>query len=1088
MSILQETYKLCPIADLDQDNPKLVPLPRKVAEELVVLAVLAPLMTVDLSAKFDGRLYATDASDVKGAVVSRHVFPEVQRALWRTGRKKGGYVRMLTRFEALIQKLDPAREAEAAQEPRVESVDRPMAYRFYFVEICGGAGKISAAMTRLGWSCGPVLDLEASPHYDLSSLRLLQWLYGLLEEGRLDSFIVEPPCTTFSPAQHPASRSYAEPRGFEPTDPKTHRGTTLALRALSLVKLGALLKVPSLLEQPRKSKIRKLSKWIYLLQVSLAYEEWLASCMYGSPHKKEFVFLAAAIDIRPIHMKCSGDYSHIPIQGSYTKPSATYTDELASALAACFDKALAQKFRTEQVFKVKSQGLETPLCNDMLVSGDWQVERSWRWKKPGHINVREVVVASRLLHDLASKSPKTRPVIVMDSNVGLSSLVKGRSPSYGLQRVLRRVGAASVAGSLYPAYHFGPTRMIPADHPTRDHDIPPPCKSFLRSTDTLEYCLSLAKVQGLARHSANWIRLFLMLLGRQLPWLSTEDSWRYAHYTYKHYPFVRAVKPLASMDFDATKGFAGEGPLPAFGPGLWIFLDFKACSLMGFGLWILWISVACCVRVLGCGFSFLARLTLFDPAGLTGLWTSLRRLPYVTLRRSLSACLSVCVRPLQGPRAVETLWQLAVGLSALVTALCGLSVACRPCFWILCLVGLSWTQQDTRISFLGGFWGVRFCLVCSLVIYPAGGVSHGKLCPRDAADRLRAQQRLPADLPAGRPVLGQTQKQRDKLLAAFGGWLREEGFELDMLLGVGSPDIETINILLERYGQALFRAGRPYGHYSETINGVVGKRPTLRRQLQQAWDLAFSWLRQEPPVHHVALPWQALLSLLSTSLSWGWLRVAGVLALSWGGIARIGEVFASLRRNLILPADVGFTTSFVLLEIMEPKTRFRAARHQVAKVDQCQLVELVSIAFRDLKPEQKLWPFSPQTMRARFKKLLEATGLADIPADLQRGLDRGSLRAGGATWLLMESEDSELTRRRGRWVTNKVIEVYVQETSAIQFLPRLPIQIRERILAGATLFPWCLSLATQLASADVPEKIWYIVFRKEAAELDVSTG
>ena len=51
-----------------------------------------------------------------------------------------------------------------------------------------------------------------------------------------DSFMVEPPCTTFSPAQYPPSRSYACPRGFNPKDPKTLTGTTLALRALTLMK------------------------------------------------------------------------------------------------------------------------------------------------------------------------------------------------------------------------------------------------------------------------------------------------------------------------------------------------------------------------------------------------------------------------------------------------------------------------------------------------------------------------------------------------------------------------------------------------------------------------------------------------------------------------------------------------------------------------------------------------------------------------------------------------------------------------------------------------------------------------------------
>ena len=55
------------------------------------------------------------------------------------------------------------------------------------------------------------------------------------------------------------------------------------------------------------------------------------------------------------------------------------------------------------------------------------------------------------------------------------------------------------------------------------------------------------------------------------------------------------------------------------------------------------------------------------------------------------------------------------------------------------------------------------------------------------------------------------------------------------------------------FGRELHRNGRPYNHYAETINAVSALRPSLRRVLQGAWDLAFTWLREEPPTHHVAI-------------------------------------------------------------------------------------------------------------------------------------------------------------------------------------------------------------------------------------------
>lgn len=188
-------------------------------------------------------------------------------------------------------------------------------FRYHFIEVCGGAGKISGRLADRGWVVGPVIDLDRSPHFDFAHLRVLSWLFYLIEAGLLDSFMVEPPCTTFSPAQHPASRGYDCPRGYDPLEQKTLLGTTLALRALSLMALAADLCVPGLLEQPRRSKMRSLAEWASLLVRGVAYEVWLASCQYGSPHKKEFVFLLTSMDGRSLHRKCSRDHEHIPIQG-----------------------------------------------------------------------------------------------------------------------------------------------------------------------------------------------------------------------------------------------------------------------------------------------------------------------------------------------------------------------------------------------------------------------------------------------------------------------------------------------------------------------------------------------------------------------------------------------------------------------------------------------------------------------------------------------------------------------------------------------------------------------------------------------------
>ena len=865
-------------------------------------------------------------------------------------------------------------------------------------------------LAKRGWVCGPIIDLDKSPAYNLGTIEVISWLIHMIEEGLLDSLMVEPPCTTFSGAAHPCLRSYKNPRGFCPQHDRTLVGTTLALRALCLMYVAAISEVAALLEQPLRSKMAWLSEWRSLLQLGLCHEEKLASCMFGSPHMKEFRLLAANIETSNLSRRCDRSHEHIPIQGSWTKPSAVYTDALACEFAESFDRALVFKLRKEKLQDLKVAGLENPLMNDLLLSRRWRLKGAWRWKGSSHINVLEAATVGKLVRGLALEKPSQRFSLAVDSNVTLCAMCKGRSPSNALRPILRRIGACLVVGCLYPAMHFAPTRLNPSDPPSRGRDLDPPLRSFYEHLGFLA-SMDLLEKPGLRRFAANWWRLCFGILNGLGRWLGDQDAWRFSHWKARNFPIRYAIKgpsatesyleawhtspssaglnwisrpsPHSLRDFDSTLGFPGEGP-------------FVTLTLLGllFGLWNfgLWFLTG-----FSMDFSFLHRLKLRFPFG--------------------------------GYFGVSLLF--------------GFLVVCSP--------GARAMETGTKI-----------------------------LLPRDAADVKRSALRGSLELQSGRPVTGKTQEHRDKLLCAFGDWLEARSMKLsDITDPLGSMEVEQINQVVERFGRELFAAGRPYGHYSETINAITARRPKLKRVMQGAWDLAYTWLREEPPVHHVALPWQLLAAILAAAFAWGWTREAGVLALSWGGLT----VFAACRGDLLLPRDVHFTIHFALLQIKEPKTRYRGARHQVARVDQPQLLQVIDLAFEDLPKEEKLWPFSPQTMRLRFQKLLKAFELQG-PISGARGLDLGSLRAGGASWLLLCTEDASAVQRRGRWLTQKIMEIYVQEVSSIQFLQKLRLPVREKILLGVAVFPIVLGKAVELRRCKMHPSTWKVLLGPLASRKD----
>lgn len=106
---------------------------------------------------------------------------------------------------------------------------------------------------------------------------------------------------------------------------------------------------------------------------------------------------------------------------------------------------------------------------------------------------------------------------------------------------------------MYPAFRFAPTRMNPADAPTRDREV------FAHESLTVlagcneETQYVAARCKGLRRWAANWARLTLLLHTSLLPFLACHDL--------RKHPICPILQREWTLDFDSTVGYPGEGPL-----------------------------------------------------------------------------------------------------------------------------------------------------------------------------------------------------------------------------------------------------------------------------------------------------------------------------------------------------------------------------------------------------------------------------------------------------------------------------------------------------------------------------------------------
>ena len=371
---------------------------------------------------------------------------------------------------------------------------------------------------------------------------------------------------------------------------------------------------------------------------------------------------------------------------------------------------------------------------------------------------------------------------------------------------------------------------------------------------------------------------------------------------------------------------------------------------------------------------------------------------------------------------------------------------------------------DATLGFPGEGWGlfrVLALLSCAMAV----------VVPSTPAEHERARMRSPVLLVADRVVRPVTRSNREKLATAFDTWLSENHGVLlkDLLNGAGDVSEKVANFLVA-YGQALFRGGQPYYKYSETINAVAALEPSIRRSLTYAWDLAFAWLSEEPRCHHKAMPLGILLAVLSAALAWGWAAEAAVFSLAWTGLLRPGEVLSARRSDLILPRDSAPGTKHALLVIRNPKTRGRAARHQSARVDPADIIELLDAVFGNLPGHVSLWPQSSATLRRRLEQIQERLGLVEAGKPV---FDLSSFRSGGATWALSVTENSELVRRRGRWLSLRVMDIYLQEVVAITYLPSLEPHTRACIDSLAAEFSAILRRVIFFMARGIPRAAWF---------------
>ena len=218
---------------------------------------------------------------------------------------------------------------------------------------------------------------------------------------------------------------------------------------------------------------------------------------------------------------CRGGHQHVRLVGGLCTSASEYPpglcDELSDAILYArnvADEDMLDDYYDTTTSSNRAGAYERLYFNEVLESAEWKVLMQEACGSPGgrrtHINILEVRALLKTVAQRAARAFKTRQLYGMDSQVGLGALSKGRSPSQPLNEELRHGLPYIVGCHHYPGYMFAPTRLNPADCPTRLKELPRPraVPQFLVDAakgDVAEFDL-WAQLPLQTRSVSNWAR------------------------------------------------------------------------------------------------------------------------------------------------------------------------------------------------------------------------------------------------------------------------------------------------------------------------------------------------------------------------------------------------------------------------------------------------------------------------------------------------------------------------------------------------------------------------------------------------------
>ena len=563
-SFMYEVYRQHP-----PENPTAhFKLTKGARNELLTLAILAPLCISDLRVVPDSWLYCIDASPSGAGVCRAPVGASVIRELWRRGDKLGFRSPMLSRFDGYLREkgldedlLDFEDEDLCKGEPDdtknywfVSSFDKQYEHKvkqeclignpfiqrpifeepFDFLEIYTGGTDMSQIWVKTGARVLPPID--GSSTWNLEDAGLFWGILGFLKAGKVRSLWVAFQSVIIFPALDNTIRSPKSQNSgclrLENLKENMHGGQALLLAMVQLESGNFMTG-----EQSADDFLRNTHAWSWLKDIFGLFEIFFDWCQFGRfSYKPTAVLLTNVETLKQVGKRCDHLQEHHQLENHKSAYPNQFCEIVVGLLCEFVGRPhfnhqdFGEDFDTKTVWdggalcsntegswqrdKVRQKGGSHLWAVQLSESLPWKTWIQYSFRTHEHINLQETKARRSLIKRL---SRNKRVVLAQDSRVNLGSLGKGRSPSESLNRLMRSEAPYILGKNLYLASVHFPTWSIRADCPSRSCKVAPPRSAIpawfwlLKAGDT-QAGHWLDELEGLPRCYNRWFVLASHLL------------------------------------------------------------------------------------------------------------------------------------------------------------------------------------------------------------------------------------------------------------------------------------------------------------------------------------------------------------------------------------------------------------------------------------------------------------------------------------------------------------------------------------------------------------------------------------------------